>query len=110
MAGLPVFAPGGLPGAARLLGPTGGYLLAFPVAAAFAGMLARRHQVARCLVVAFFGMGIIHLGGIAQLSILSGGLTVPLSATLPLIAADLLKVGLAAVLISRLRAGSVSPV
>ena len=27
-AGLPVFTPGGLPGAARLFGPTGGFLLA----------------------------------------------------------------------------------
>ncbi|HET7187408.1 MAG TPA: biotin transporter BioY, partial [Gemmatimonadaceae bacterium] len=33
-AGLPVFAPIGAPGLARLLGPTGGYLLAYPVAAA----------------------------------------------------------------------------
>src|SRR3954468_20131578 len=33
-AGLPVFAPIGLPGIARLLGPTGGYLLAYPIAAA----------------------------------------------------------------------------
>src|ERR1700752_3304122 len=31
--GLPVFTPYGLPGIARLLGPTGGYLLAYPVAA-----------------------------------------------------------------------------
>jgi biotin transport system substrate-specific component len=40
--GLPVFAPGGLPGLARLLGPTGGYLLAFPVAAFLAGWLLAR--------------------------------------------------------------------
>ncbi len=39
VAGLPVFAPGGLPGAARLLGPTGGYLLAFPLAAFILGAL-----------------------------------------------------------------------
>ena len=32
--GLPVFAPGGAPGIARLLGPTGGYLVGF-VGAAF---------------------------------------------------------------------------
>src|SRR6476620_4074534 len=38
-AGLPVFAPMGAPGLARLLGPTGGYLLAYPVAAAAAGWL-----------------------------------------------------------------------
>jgi biotin transport system substrate-specific component len=38
--GLPVFAGGGA-GAWHLLGPTGGYLLAFPVAAAVTGLLAR---------------------------------------------------------------------
>src|SRR5579863_9132018 len=32
LAGLPVFAPG-MPGPAHLLGPTGGYLMAYPVAA-----------------------------------------------------------------------------
>lgn len=41
-AGLPVFAPIGLPGAARLLGPTAGYLWAFPVAAFVTGWLAER--------------------------------------------------------------------
>src|SRR4029079_14886657 len=32
-AGLPVFAPIGLPGIARFFGPTGSYLLAYPAAA-----------------------------------------------------------------------------
>src|SRR5207249_10368368 len=32
-AGLPVFTPFGVPGLGRLLGPTGGYLLAYPLAA-----------------------------------------------------------------------------
>ncbi|MFI5208651.1 MAG: biotin transporter BioY, partial [Gemmatimonadales bacterium] len=41
-AGLPVFAPLGAPGFARLFGPTGGYLLAYPLAAAFAGWAVRR--------------------------------------------------------------------
>src|SRR5256884_9655081 len=39
-AGLPVFTPYGVPGLARLLGPTGGYLLAYPVAAFAVGKLA----------------------------------------------------------------------
>src|ERR1700720_4515112 len=39
-AGLPVFTPFGLPGVARLIGPTGGYLLAYPLAAAIVGRLA----------------------------------------------------------------------
>jgi biotin transport system substrate-specific component len=38
-AGLPVFQPFGAPGAARLFGPTAGYLLAFPLAAFVAGRL-----------------------------------------------------------------------
>lgn len=41
-AGLPVFAPGGLPGVGRLAGPTGGYLLAFPAAAFLVGLAAER--------------------------------------------------------------------
>lgn len=41
-AGLPVFAPGGLPGLARFAGPTGGYLLAFPLAAFLFGALLER--------------------------------------------------------------------
>ena len=41
-AGLPVFAPGGLPGLARLFGPTGGYLFAFPVAAFLLGWMMER--------------------------------------------------------------------
>ena len=40
-AGLPVFAPSGLPGAAHLLGPTAGFLFAYPIAAAAAGLTLR---------------------------------------------------------------------
>jgi biotin transport system substrate-specific component len=40
--GLPVFQPFGAPGAARLFGPTAGYLLAYPVAAFVTGWLADR--------------------------------------------------------------------
>jgi len=104
MSGLPVFS-GGRAGAAWLLGPTGGYLLAFPVGAALAGALARRRDLLRCFAAALAGMTIIHLGGITQLSILSGGLTLPFRATAPLIAADLVKVVIATLLISRFRAG-----
>ena len=40
-AGLPVFSPHGVGGLAQLFGPTGGYLLAAPFAAALAGMIYR---------------------------------------------------------------------
>ncbi len=47
--GMPVFSPHGLGGAAQLVGPTGGYLIAYPVAAAISGLadtLARWYKVA----------------------------------------------------------------
>jgi len=40
-AGLPVFAPTGLGGIAQLLGPTGGYLLSYPLVALTAALVAR---------------------------------------------------------------------
>jgi biotin transport system substrate-specific component len=40
--GLPVFSPAGVGGLAQLFGPTGGYLLAYPVVAFLAGWLAER--------------------------------------------------------------------
>src|ERR1700723_602818 len=39
--GLPVFSPTGLGGIAQLLGPTGGFLIAYPLVAAIAGGLTR---------------------------------------------------------------------
>ena len=41
LAGMPVFSPHGPGGIAQLLGPTGGYLLSYPFAAACAGALYR---------------------------------------------------------------------
>jgi biotin transport system substrate-specific component len=42
MMGLPVFSPHGLGGIAQILGPTGGYLMAYPFAALAAGFLAQK--------------------------------------------------------------------
>lgn len=44
-AGLPVFQPFGAPGAARLLGPTAGYLLAYPLTAFVIGWLVERIEL-----------------------------------------------------------------
>lgn len=105
--GLPVFAPGGLPGILRLLGPTGGYLLAFPIAAGLTGALIERGQrsVLRVLLACGLGMVVIHAGGVAQLAVLGGdpGLAFRVG-FIPFLTGDLVKLGLAAALI--LAAGS----
>ncbi len=66
--GLPVFS-GGAFGLAKILGPTGGYLLAFPVAAAFVGfMIEHRKEYWWILISMFLGSLIIFLGGTVQLN------------------------------------------
>ena len=107
--GLPVFAAGGS-GAWHLLGPTGGYLLAFPIAAAVTGGLVRPVTASsgsingwallRVLLACALGMAIIHVGGVAQLALLGGDPAVAFRVGfVPFLTGDLLKVGLAAALI-----------
>ena len=99
-AGLPVFTPIGLPGLARLMGPTGGYLIAYPAAAFVAGWLgaARASYVTRALAAAA-GMLVLYGGGLAQLALLSGSLsTAALLGALPFAAADAVKSLVAAAL------------
>jgi biotin transport system substrate-specific component len=74
-AGLPVFTPIGAPGIARFFGPTGGYLIAYPAAAYIAGLLAfRAKSLTGRWLAGVAGIGIIYLGGIAQLGIMNGSL------------------------------------
>jgi biotin transport system substrate-specific component len=96
-AGLPVFAPMGAPGLARLIGPTGGYLLAYPVAAALVGRLGATRPFATRLVAALAGMLVIHLGGLAQLAVITGSFrSAALLGVLPFAAADAVKAVIAA--------------
>jgi biotin transport system substrate-specific component len=92
-AGLPVFTPMGPPGLARLLSPTGGYLLSYPLAAAVAGWLgAGRDRFATRSLAAVAGMATLYLGGLAQLLVLTGSLaTAAVMGVLPFAAADLVK-------------------
>ena len=101
--GLPVFAPVGLPGVARLFGPTGGYLLAYPVAAALAGFVtARGASWPRALLGPAVGIATIYAGGVAQLLVLTGSASFAVAmGTLPFVAGDLLKVGVAALVLRR---------
>lgn len=106
-AGLPVFAPGGAPGALRLLGPTGGYLIAYPAAAALAGWLARGGASwTRRAVAALAGMALLYAGGLAQLAVLTGSLeTAALLGAAPFAAADVVKALVAAALAPRAAPG-----
>jgi biotin transport system substrate-specific component len=95
-AGLPVFATG------FLLGPTAGYLLAFPVAAFMVGTLAGS-TVTRNLFAALAGLAVIYAGGVAWLAILTDWTTAIATGFLPFIVADIVKAGMAAVIIKRVQ-------
>ena len=104
-AGLPVFAASPLlpQGAARLLGPTGGYLMAYPFAAFAAGWLAERgfdRRYVTAVIAMLCGLLLVFAGGIAWLTIastppvgLSGALAVGF---VPFIIPDVLKLLVAA--------------
>ena len=132
-AGLPVFTPTvPLVGVARLLGPTGGYLLAYPVAAWAVGWLANPGQqptspgphpgpdssVAfldpalprgvsqpwlRTTLAVVTGLALIHLGGLAQLAILTGDISSAARfGTLPFLLGDLIKIAVLVPVLTKL--------
>jgi biotin transport system substrate-specific component len=110
-AGLPVFTPTvPLLGIARLFGPTGGYLLAYPVAAWAVGTVvspgrgpgARAPWLAAVLGVTS-GLLLIHLGGLAQLAILTGNLSAAARfGTVPFLVGDLLKIAVLVPILTKL--------
>ena len=102
--GLPVFTPFGAPGAARLLGPTGGYLLAYPVAAFATSWLVRRGapSYARNALAAVAGMLVLYAGGLAQLTLLSGSVgSAAVLGLVPFVTLDVVKAHVAALLAPR---------
>ena len=103
LAGLPVFAPIGAPGLARLLGPTGGYILAYPVAAAVAGRLgAGNSSYATRSLAAMAGILVLYLGGLTQLAVITGSLGLAaIMGVVPFVAADAVKALVAGALSGR---------
>jgi biotin transport system substrate-specific component len=127
-AGLPVFTPTvPLYGIARLLGPTGGYLLAYPVAAWAVGALltpgrrpgentsggapftpgqrprVSRTEWLRTALAVLAGLVLIHLGGLAQLAILTGNVSAAAQlGTWPFLLGDLLKLAVLVPVLVRL--------
>lgn len=100
MFGAPVFAMGSS-GLVRVLGPTGGYLLAFPVAAFVAGVVGQRGNLLRSFLAALFAMFVIHLGGWAWLALGLGGDRAATMGVAPFVVPDALKVVLAALILWR---------
>lgn len=112
-AGLPVFSPAGPGGVAQLIGPTGGYLLSYPFAAAAAGLLCRVFErwfglwagsrftgatLLPALLSALLGSVLILAAGASWLEAVTHlpAQMVLAKAVLPFIAGDLIKVSLAA--------------
>jgi len=110
-AGLPVFSPSsvGLFGVAQILGPTGGYLLAYPFVAGLAGFIFERgtKSFARAASAGLLAEIILFAGGVSWLYVATHSLAK--AAYLGLywfIAAEILKVMVAAAVAVRWSRGS----
>ena len=96
-AGLPFFA-GGMAGASYLLGPTGGYLLAFPLAAYVTGLAADRgwDRNGRTTALAMsLGSAVLFAGGLAWLSLFVGWERVWVAGLFPFLPGAVIKIAVA---------------
>jgi biotin transport system substrate-specific component len=71
--GMPVFSPMGPGGIAQLLGPTGGFLLAYPLVAWLAGFIMEhgRKSFARAAMGGLLGEVVLFTGGLTWLAVLT---------------------------------------
>jgi biotin transport system substrate-specific component len=110
VAGFPVFAASPIlpQGAGRLLGPTGGFLMAYPLAAALTGWLAERgfdRRYLTSIVAMLAGLAMLFAGGVLWLAYFpqadgAAGLRTALAAGLyPFVLADILKVAVAGLIL-----------
>jgi len=77
MMGFPVFSPTGPGGLAQLIGPTGGFLLAYPFVAGIAGLIMEsgKKSFARGLTAAVSAEVVLFAGGLCWLAILTHSLS-----------------------------------
>jgi biotin transport system substrate-specific component len=97
IAGLPVFAfaPELPQGFARLLGPSGGYLMAFPLAAFVTGLLAERgfdRRYLTSILAMAAGLAIIFFGGVSWIARFAGLDAALATGLYPFIVVDVIKV------------------
>jgi len=107
IAGLPVFAASSVlpPGPLRLLGPTGGYLMAYPIAAFVTGYLAERgfdRKYVTSVFAMLAGLLVIYASGVTWLGVFvrsadAAGLSAAFFAGVyPFVVPDLIKLAIAA--------------
>ena len=109
VAGLPVFNPTGPGGIAQLLGPTGGFLMVYPLVAFIAGLLFERgaKTFLRAAIAGLVAEILLFAGGLTWLYMFTHSLAK--AAYLGLyffIAAEIMKVMFAAAIAARWRRGS----
>jgi biotin transport system substrate-specific component len=104
--GLPVFSPAGVGGIAQLFGPTGGYLLAYPVVAFLAGWIAERGNATfvRNLIGGTVAELVLFAAGISWLAVVTGSWQRAVAFGLaPFIFGEVMKVMVAAAAARRLQ-------
>jgi biotin transport system substrate-specific component len=102
--GLPVFSPMGPGGIAQLLGPTGGFLFAYPFVAWVAGYVMERgrRNFARAATGALLGEIILFAGGLAWLAVLTHSVALAFRWGLYwFVSAEVIKVAMAAGIAAR---------
>lgn len=105
VAGLPVFA-GGSAGLAKLLGPTGGYLIGFILAAGIIGRLLENGRGRWYLTawgVFLLGDAIILTCGVLRLAQFVGGRAALMQGVLPFVPGAIVKSGLSALILTLLQ-------
>jgi biotin transport system substrate-specific component len=104
--GLPVFSPAGTGGIAQLFGPTGGYLLAYPVVAYVAGRISERGvvSVGRNVIAGIVAEIVLFGSGIAWLAVVTHSWQRALAfGLMPFLFAEVMKVLAAAAAARRLQ-------
>jgi biotin transport system substrate-specific component len=99
VSGMPVFNPLGPGGVAQLLGPTGGYLIAYPFVAALAGWVLStgKKTFAKAAIAGLCAELALFIGGVSQLALLTHSLSHALRAGLyPFIPGAVIKIMFAA--------------
>ena len=99
VSGMPVFNPLGRGGVAQLLGPTGGFLIAYPFVAALAGWVLStgKNTFAKAATAGLLAELALFAGGVSQLALLTHSLSYALRAGLyPFIPGAVIKIMFAA--------------